>query len=88
MGGRHWEGNLLYQNVQSGHSSTKQNETKKKKTEKPVRKRQKACGYSDGNHDAMMRRRLLGFNSLRLSLPRQLVTLVSCLLAPHWPDVQ
>lgn len=52
MGGRHWEGNLLYQNVQSGHSSTKQNETKKKK---PVRKRQKACDYSDGNHDAMMR---------------------------------
>lgn len=33
-------------------------------------------------------RGLLGLSSLRLSLPWQLLTPVSHLLAPHWPDAQ
>lgn len=38
--------------------------------------------------ETMKGRGLLGPNSLRCSLPWQLLTPVSRLLAPHWPDAQ
>lgn len=38
--------------------------------------------------ETMKGRGLLGLHSFRLSLPWQVLTPVSHLLAPHWPDVQ
>lgn len=38
--------------------------------------------------ETMKGRGLLGLSSLRPSLPWQLLTPVSHLLVPHWPDAQ